>query len=98
VFSVVLSTSTMKYLVFHSKGKLVTEVLRAYLIYLPAQGISSLILWAGMSFLKLSAPLAQLIAVFIVTIFSYFGHKYFTFRSTGDSSSEEDTMEGNTNV
>jgi len=80
VLAVVQSTVTMKYFAFRSKGHLGRQILRAYFIYLPAQGLSSLILWAGMQFLGLPALVAQLAAVFVTTIISYFGHKYFTFR------------------
>jgi putative flippase GtrA len=79
VLAVVQSTVTMKYFAFRSKGHVGRQIARAYFIYLPAQGLSSLILWVGM-FLGLSAVIAQLFAVFVTTIFSYFGHKYFTFK------------------
>ena len=80
VLAVVQSTVTMKYFAFRSKGHAGRQILRAYFIYLPAQGLSSLILLVGMQFLGLSAVVAQLFAVFVTTIFSYVGHKYFTFR------------------
>jgi len=80
VIAVVQSTLTMKYFAFRSKGHVGHQILRAYFIYLPAQGLSSLILWLGMQFLGLSATVAQLFAIFVTTIFSYIGHKYFTFR------------------
>ena len=80
VLAVVQSTVTMKYFAFRSKGHLAKQVLRAYFIYLPAQGLSSLILYSAMRFLGLSALVGQLFAVFVTTIISYFGHKYFTFR------------------
>ncbi len=80
VLAVVQSTVTMKYFAFRSKGHLGRQVLRAYLIYLPAQGLSSLILYSAMRYLGLSAAIGQLFAVIVTTIFSYIGHKYFTFR------------------
>jgi putative flippase GtrA len=80
ILAVVQSTITMKYYAFKSKGHLGRQIVRAYFIYLPAQGLSTLILWGGMQFLGLSAVVAQLFAVFVTTIFSYIGHKYFTFR------------------
>ncbi|NTU71402.1 MAG: GtrA family protein [Coriobacteriia bacterium] len=80
IVAVVWSTTTMKYLVFRSKGHFGHEVFRAYFIYLPAQGLSSLILWSGMHFLGLSALVAQLAAIVVTTVISYLGHKYFTFK------------------
>lgn len=79
--AVPISTSTMKYFAFHSKGKLLPQVGRAYFVYLPAQGISTVLLWLAVTVLHLSVPLGQLITVFITTIFSYVGHKYFTFKT-----------------
>ena len=80
VLMVINSTVMMKYFAFRSKGHLGKQILRAYFIYLPAQGISSLILWAAMSVFGLSAVVGQAAAVAIATVFSYIGHKYFTFR------------------
>jgi len=82
VVAVILSTTTMKYLVFRSGGHLSGEILRAYFVYLPAQGLSSLILYSAMRFLGTSALVGQLFAVFVTTILSYFGHKHFTFRGS----------------
>jgi putative flippase GtrA len=80
VLMVVWSTTTMKYFAFRSKGHLGKQVMRAYFIYLPAQGLSSLILWVAMVVFGLPAVVGQAFAIFISTIFSYLGHKYFTFR------------------
>jgi putative flippase GtrA len=80
VFAVVVSTTTMKYFAFRSKGHLGKQIFRAYFVYLPAQGLSTLILWGSMKYLGLSALIGQLFAVFVTTIISYLGHKYFTFR------------------
>ena len=80
VLMVVNSTVTMKYFAFRSTGHLGKQILRAYFVYLPAQGISSLILWVAMSLFGLSPLVGQAGAIAIATIFSYIGHKYFTFR------------------
>jgi len=102
--AVVQSTVTMKYFAFRSKGNLWKQVARAYVIYLPAQGLSTLILWTAMFLLvphmgaRGSAMVGQLFAVFITTIFSYVGHKYFTFRvplEVGEVP-PEDLLEGTT--
>lgn len=80
VVMVVNSTITMKYLAFRSKGRLLHQIGRAYLVYLPAQGISSVILWLTVKVFGLSPSIGQLITIVIATVFSYLGHKYFTFR------------------
>ena len=80
VLMVPVSTTTMKYLTFRSKGRLFPQVGRAYLIYLPAQALSSLILWLTVRVAGLIPQFGQLVAIAIVTVFTYLGHKYFTFR------------------
>ena len=80
VLMVVNSTVTMKYLAFRSKGRLLQQIGRAYLVYLPAQGISSVILWVTVKLIGLAPAVGQLVTIVIATVFSYLGHKYFTFR------------------
>ena len=89
VVAVVHSTLTMKYLVFRSRGSFAHEIGKAYLVYLPAQGISSAILWLVMAAFawlapgvssRLAAMAGQGVAVIVSTVFSYIGHKHFTFR------------------
>lgn len=81
VLAVPVSTTTMKYLAFRSKGRWSHQVGRAYFIYLPAQGISTVLLWAAVNLVKLSPELGQLVTIAVTTVFSYLGHKYFTFRA-----------------
>jgi len=80
VLMVPVSTTTMKYVAFRSPGRWLPQVGRAYLVYLPAQGLSSVILWLTVRVAGLSPQLGQLVAIAVVTIFTYLGHKYFTFR------------------
>ena len=94
--SVPQSTTTMKYLAFRSKGKLRVQIARAYVIYLPAQLLSMGILWTCTALLHLPVLLGQLITIAVTVIFSYFGHKYFTFRVPLDTSEvvDEKLVEG----
>ncbi len=80
VIAVVQSTAMMKYVVFRRPGHLWRQVGRAYFIYLPAQGLSTVILWAAVQLVHLHVAIGQLIAIGVTTVFSYIGHKYFTFR------------------
>jgi putative flippase GtrA len=80
IVAVWVSTATMKYLVFRQPGHLIAQILRAYMIYAPAQALSLGILWVTVNILRLSPLIGQLVAIFVTTIFSYLGHKYFTFR------------------
>lgn len=78
--SVIQSTVTMKYFAFRRKGPILPQIGRAYVIYLPAQGLSTVIMWFAVTVMRIMPPVAQLITVFVTTAFSYIGHKYFTFR------------------
>jgi len=79
--SVPISTTTMKYFAFRSKGNWAHQVFRAYFVYLPAQGIATGVLWFTVDILHVPVLLGQLITIFITVVFSYLGHKYFTFRA-----------------
>jgi putative flippase GtrA len=80
VIAVGQSTVTMKYFAFRSKGRLLPQVGRAFVIYLPAQGLSTAIMWLEVESFHVLPQVAQIITIVVSTIFSYFGHKYFTFR------------------
>lgn len=81
VVCVPLSTLTMKRFAFRSKGHWLHQTGRAYFVYIPAQGLSSLLLWLTVQIAHLSPQLGQLVAIVFATVFSYLGHKYFTFKT-----------------
>ncbi len=80
VVMVVHSTITMKYIAFRSPGHLGKQIVRAYGVYLPAQLLSAAILWFTVKILGLHPAVGQLVTIAFATVFSYLGHKYFTFR------------------
>ncbi len=79
VLMVVHSTTTMKYIAFRSPGHLGKQIGRAYGVYFPAQVLSAAILWFTVKILGLHPAVGQLVTVIFATVFSYLGHKYFTF-------------------
>lgn len=80
VVSVPLSATTMRHFVFRSKGRWLHQVGRAYLVYLPAQAISSMLLWLTVRVLGLTPQVGVVVVVAITTVLTYLAHKYFTFR------------------
>jgi len=78
--SVPFGAFTLKYFAFRAEGSYLRQALRAYLVYLPTQIIASLLLTLFSLILGLHPLIGQLFAIVIVTIISYLGHKYFTFR------------------
>jgi putative flippase GtrA len=80
VLAVPVGTMTMKFVVFRSKGHWLHEIGKAYFVYLPGLAISSGILWVTVQLLRLPPQIGQLVTIAVATVFSYLGHKYFTFR------------------
>ncbi|MCL2491380.1 MAG: hypothetical protein FWE87_01330 [Coriobacteriia bacterium] len=94
--SVPFGAFTLKYYAFQSEGAYLPQALRSYGVYLPAQLLSSFLLVLFLRILRTLAPrlagvfesidltvlIAQLCTVLFATIVSYFGHKYYTFRSS----------------
>ncbi|HET6351082.1 MAG TPA: GtrA family protein [Coriobacteriia bacterium] len=74
------STLTMKYLVFKSKGNALHEVGKAYFVYLPSQWIGTGLLWFFVQVVGLIPQIGAIATTAVQVIFSYVGHKYFTFR------------------
>jgi len=78
--SVPFGAFTLKYFAFRAEGSYLRQALRSYLVYLPTQIVASLFLTLFSLVLGLHPLLGQLFTIFIVTIISYLGHKYFTFK------------------
>jgi putative flippase GtrA len=85
LLAVPLGTITLKYFAFRSPGHLPEQIGRSYLVYLPAQGLSSLVLWVAVAVVHLVPQVGQIAAIAAATVFSYLGHKYFTFRHGADA-------------
>lgn len=79
------STLTMKFFVFRSRGHMGHEIWRSFFVYLPMQALSSVSLWLLVSFVGLHPLTGQLLTVGLSAVMSYLGHKYFTFRQSGDT-------------
>ena len=89
VLAVPQATLAMKYFAFRTPGHTLSEIGKAYFVYLPAQLVSSGIIWLTVEHLHLSPRVAQIFAIAFSTIFSYLGHKYFTFRGASVMESVE---------
>lgn len=85
VLSVPVGATTLRHFVFRSRGRRSVEIARAYMVYFPVLAISSGLLWVTVAVLGIPAELGQLITIALTTVFSYVGHKYFTFRERLDA-------------
>lgn len=80
VLAVPVCTLMMKRFAFRSKGHWLRQIGRAYLIYLPAQGLATVLLWLMVQVVHLTPQLGVIAIVAVTTVLTYIGHKYFTFQ------------------
>lgn len=69
-----------KVFVFRTKGNYLKEYLRFYIVYGGAMALNFVLLPVAVEIFRLSPPIAQGGLTFINVIFSYFGHKNFSFK------------------
>lgn len=72
-----------KYFTFHSSEKSVMEICRFISVYLFSFAIGNLVLLVTVEWMTLTPYLAGGINLAMTTIISWFGHKYFSFKSNG---------------
>lgn len=82
VLCVPISTYTMRKYVFKAlDGRFTHQLRRSYGIYLPAQLISMGLLIVFVNVFHLHPLVGQAGTILVSTVMSYFGHKYFTFKT-----------------
>ena len=79
-----------KYWTFQVRKFRLIELVRFNIVYLFALGANMLILYIAVEHLVVNPRLAQLIALPVVTLLSYFGHKHWSFHG------EKPAVEGGT--
>lgn len=72
----------------HGTGSILVDFLRYQAVSFVALAVNSLALPALVEWVGLIPIVAQLFIVVLTTIISYVGHKFFSFRRTGDDSRE----------
>lgn len=70
-----------KIFVFKTRGDYWREYMRFYVVYGSATALNFVLLLVCVEVLKLSPPVAQGGLIFLNVIFSYFGHKHFSFKN-----------------
>jgi len=88
VIGVTQNLFTFKLFVFKTKGHWMKEYLRSYVVYSGSFVLNLAIVAVIITFWHPRLYIAQLPALVIVTIISYVGHKYFTYRTSGESLAE----------
>lgn len=84
VIGVTHNLFTFKLLVFRTRGNWLKEYLRSYVVYAGAYVANLAIVAVVMEIWHPRLGVAALPAIVVVTIISYVGHKYFTYRTTDE--------------
>lgn len=79
VCAITMSFLTYKLFVFQTKGQLLIEYLRSYVVYGGTAVIGTLLLWIMVDGFGIRIWIAQGIGIMISVFISYVGHKRITF-------------------
>jgi len=85
VICVTQNLFTFKLLVFRTKGHWLREYARMYVTYAGTFAVESVMVQVISATLGWSLFAARLPTLVVVTVLSYLGHKYFTFRTIGEA-------------
>jgi len=92
LIAVTFSWSTFKLFVFRTRGtNWVREWLRSYAVYAPSLVMNLGVLAALVGLLHIPPLVGQAIWAVFMAVYSYFGHKWFTFGSPKGTPEEEPT-------
>lgn len=80
LIAVLNSFINLKYFVFRSTKNFFIEYLKVNIIYAVYFVLNALLLYILRDIIGVNIYIAQLICIIILTIGSYFGHKYFSFK------------------
>jgi putative flippase GtrA len=83
-----------KFVVFRTKGDYLHEYFRFYIVYGPPVLVNLFVLPVLVRVIGLDPRVAQFLFTFVVVFISWFGHKYFTFRTPTEQVEEIDAEEG----
>lgn len=82
ILSISMSFITYKLFVFNVRGNWLKQYTRCYLMYGTISLVSTGFLWVSVDFFKIPFWLAQGLVIPGMILFSYVGHKKFTFNKS----------------
>jgi putative flippase GtrA len=94
VIGVTHNLFTFKLFVFRTRGNWLTEYLRSYVVYAGTFVLNLAIVAVIMELWRPRLVIAQLPAIAVVTIISYVGHKYFTYKTSEETLAETYEADG----
>jgi putative flippase GtrA len=80
LISVFNSFVSLKYFVFRSPKNFLNEYLKVNIVYAIYFVLNATLLYVQKDLLEVNIYIAQFICIIILTIASYFSHKYFSFK------------------
>ena len=80
LISVFNSFVSLKYFVFRSPKNFLNEYLKVNIVYAVYFVLNALLLYSLKDLLGINIYIAQLLCIIILTVASYFSHKYFSFK------------------
>ena len=89
VVSVTQNMFTFKLLVFRTKGNWLREYGRMYVTYTGTFVVESVMVQTNSAVLGWSLFFSRLPTLVVVTVLSYLGHKYFTFRTSAEAVADD---------
>lgn len=82
VICITISFLTYKYFVFKTKGRWLSEYLRAFVVYGVMASIGVFLLWFFIDICLLNIWIAQALIIILTMALSYVGHAKFTFKKS----------------
>jgi putative flippase GtrA len=79
VISITFSFLTYRLFVFKSRGNILREYLRCYAVYGVSTLVGATLIWLLVDMVRLNIYWAQGLVLSITVVFSYVGHKRYTF-------------------
>ena len=84
ILSITFSFLTYKFFVFRTLGNWLKEYIKCFLVYGSASIIGITLTWFFLDIIGINIWFSQAISVFLVIIFSYYGHSKFTFKMNNE--------------
>ena len=81
VLSITISYLTYKIFVFKTRGNWIREYIKCYMVYGGISILNIFMIWLFVDVLKVNIWLSLGSSTLIVTVLSYLGHNFFTFKT-----------------
>lgn len=84
ILSITISYLTYKIFVFKTRGNWIREYMKCYMVYGGISILNIFMIWLFVDVLKVNIWLSLGSSTLIVTVLSYLGHNFFTFKISNE--------------